>query len=70
MNMKRTCIHLICCSWALTRLPFFQKFKMLFSCGQVENAEVQKPKYGKGSTEVRKSHLSVPSALLTHECAL
>ena len=34
--------------------------------GQVENAEVRKPKYGNGSE--KNSHLSVFSALLTHEC--
>jgi len=42
--------------------------------GQVENAEVQKPKYGNGSTETKygsekKSNLLVSSALLTHDCA-
>ena len=51
---------------------------MLKKKGQVENAEVRKPKYGNRSTEteVRKlkygskknSRLSVFSALLTHEC--
>ena len=32
--------------------------------GQVENTEVQKPKYG----SEKKSRLSVFTALLTHEC--
>ena len=35
--------------------------------GQVEYAEVRKPKYGNGSE--KKKRLLVPSALLTHECA-
>ena len=48
--------------------------------GQVENAEVRKPKYGNRSTEIEvrklkygseeKSRLLVSSALLTHDCAL
>ena len=40
--------------------------------GQAENAEIQKPKCGNGneSMKVRKNRLSVPSALLTHECTL
>jgi len=47
--------------------------------GQVKNAEV-KPKYGNGSMEIevrkqkygseKKSHQSVSSALLTHDCSL
>ena len=46
----------------------------------MENAGVQKPKYGNGSTETevrkpkygseKKSRLSVSSALLFHDCAL
>ena len=46
----------------------------------MENAGVQKPKYGNGSTEMevrkpkygseKKSRLSVSSALLFHDCAL
>ena len=41
--------------------------------GQVEKAEVWKPKYGNGSTESevrseKKSSLSVFSAFLSHEC--
>ena len=46
----------------------------------MENTEVQKPKYGNRSTETevwkpkygseKKSHLSVSSAFLTHDCAL
>ena len=48
--------------------------------GQVENAEVRKPKYGNGSTETevrkpkcgseKKSRLLMSSALLTHVKAL
>ena len=43
--------------------------------GQVEKAEVRKPKYGNGSTESevrseKKSGLSVFSAFLSHECGL
>ena len=34
--------------------------------GQVENTEVQKPKYGNGSE--KKSRLSVFCVLLTNEC--
>ena len=40
--------------------------KKKIAAGQVENAEVRKPKYGNGSE--KNSHLSVFSALLTHEC--
>ena len=46
----------------------------LFRCyvGQVENAEVRKPKYGNGSTEteIQKWEEKPPIGGLVNECAL
>ena len=49
------------------KLPSFAK--LVYPFGQVENAEVRKPKYGKRKYESeRKSRLSLFSPLLTNEC--
>ena len=48
------------------RLGHMCTFPSSFQAGQVENAEVRKPKYG----SEKKSRLSVSSALLTHDCSL
>ena len=52
--------------WSLTLLSMYYLLQTTRFNGQVENAEVRKPKYG----SEKKSRLSVSSALLTHDCTL
>ena len=78
--MNHTFLHIVSCSFSEATLGKnfapSRSYKTLLLHGQVENAEVRKPKYME--TEVRKpkcgskkkSHLSVSSALLTHDCTL
>ena len=39
-------------------------------CGQMENGEVQTPKYVNQIESEKKGYLSVSSVLLTYDCAL
>ena len=51
----------------LHALPlYYVLLQLVIVQGQVENAKVQELKYG----SEKKSHLSVSSALLTHNCVL